>query len=188
MAIDSSKRMEYAQEDLETLKGLRPEEKESVLQTMSVDRKRAMVDLIGTIRQDLVPKTNLDLAIEEAINHMETGELGRMPVAKEQMTLFSDHDINQALMAQFGKNDFSRISNQMFRLDLTDKELETAYQDYAEGAKKIFETGEWAGLKALLLKKGLSEKEANIKTYAIIVHAYLIENPGAGLPPFIESV
>jgi hypothetical protein len=187
MAIKSSKRMEYAQRDLETLKGLKPDEAKSVLQTMSVERKRAMGELIQTVRHDLVPKTNLDLAIEEAFSNMEVGKLEHAPASKEQMTLFSDQDIERAL-AQFGRKDVAILSKELAKVDLAKDEIEKVYQIYSENAKKIFETGEWGELKSILLQRGLSEKEANIKTDAIIVHAYRLENPGADLPPFAQVV
>ncbi len=187
MAIDSSKRLEFARQDLEALKGLSPTETESVLQTMSKERKQAMVDLIRTIRQDLVPKSSLNQAIEDAMEHMEIGELEHMPVSKEQAVMFTDQDIDKALNVQFKLNDIENLSKGLFKFELTKSEAESVYRDYAEDPKRIFETGEWPGLKKILLQKGLSEREANIKTDAVIVHAFRIENPGADLPPFAQA-
>lgn len=181
MSLEQNKRINSAREDLEALRGLRQEEAKSVLKVMSEERKRNIVALIERVRREKMEMATLDRELERGFEQMELGELTQVAADRGQTAMFNDSELEGIFKGRFEREDLKKLAQNVLKVDLTDEELERAYQGYSKG---IFETGEWPELRLLLLGKGVAEKDANVKLDTAIVHAYRLQNPGADLPPY----
>lgn len=190
-------------EDLEMLGSQDPSARESLLSTMSVERKAQMVKLIAEIRNAASKQTLPDFTdkeVKETLNTAKPGEIEKR-VAAERIMNMSDDDIDHLLEQVEGINkeenyknriknpqQMSQILSESLGFDLNEEAVNMITKEYLAKKDIIFGTSEWPSLRRSLEDLNRNgERKMNFVTInssisKAIVKAWQTEG-NEGVPP-----